>query len=199
MMINSKVLLKMKNLKKIFFLGVASKIFVFLLLFSGCNKNNDVSFIAHPEVLSIDQESKEAPDLEMLYKLWCPSMMDYIYYCAPPAFNCFPEVIITPPDKSSADISKIYEYFLECLNQNTINDFFKDPKSGYAELFPYLLKEDGKSFLTYLQEEQYSIYRKFNTIDGINLFLVAPKGLNDDNLLENVVVTLQVKVIEGSL
>jgi len=63
-------------------------------------------------------------------------------------------------------------------------------------LFPYLATKDGASFLTYLQESVYDVSQKYNYEEGINLFIVVPKGLmNTDKLLENSVITLQVKLI----
>lgn len=200
-LINSN--LRKKKIKNEFLLSFVIITMVTLVLsFTGCTKNDAISNSAYSDDQSKFQNSElkaEPTELRMLYKIWSAPLMDYVYYCAPPPFDCLPTVIITPDDKdkSFTNLMDIYEHFLFCLSEETMNAFFKDSESGYAKLFPYLKTDEGKFFLTYLQEEQYDVYQRFNSQEESDMFIVVPKGkISEDGLVENAVVTLQVKVTE---
>lgn len=167
-------------------------------LFYGCEKKEyqEEKNLPNPENSSVFKADDQK--LEMLYKIWSPSLEDYQLYCAPPPWKCLSMVIITPPpDKNdSSNMLAVYKSFIESISQGTLNDFFSEPEAKYLELFPYLGTKDGKSFLTYLQESQYEIVQKYNVEQGVNLFIVMPQGkTTEGDLIENSILTLQVKLL----
>jgi len=128
----------MKTKIKFYYLSFfSSLVFAIILVFAGCTKDFNGVNKALPENNNTSHYSnlKDGGEqhLQLLYRIWNPSLMDYQYWCAPPAIDCLSEVVITPPPpqgKSIIDLSLIYERFLISLEEGTINEFFKDSESG---------------------------------------------------------------------
>lgn len=154
-----------------------------------------IDVIINEDTIEGNELKSDEQNLELLYQIWSPSLQDYIYYCDPPAFRCLSEVIITPPEeKSSLNLSLIYQNFLKAVEEKKTNNFFKNLDSGCLLLFPYLEKPEGQPFLGYLQDAEYEVIHKFNPNEEIDLFMFLPiEKSSMKNFVEDVELTLQVK------
>lgn len=194
--------LKVKSHFKCLHRQINATLLMIVMLFTACDKTDIDGYPYHIDEQSgyhVSETKADQTELRMLYIIWDTPTMDYIYFCAPPAFDCLSTVIITPgdDDKNAINLMEVYDDFLEYFYGEKLNEFSRNYKSGYDKLFPYLKTDDGTDFLLFLQEEQYDVYQKLNYQEESKMFIFAPKGQNNvDGLIENAVLTLQVKVVE---
>ena len=186
----------MKNISLIIFA-------VLFTVLSSCTKKNEIEYVNNnQEQLSENNvyNNKEDPggqELEELRIWYDIHTNEWWWFCAPPPENCLKEAVIEGNSGESKDEQyAVYEMFLDAIEKNSINEFFKG--SNWLVLFPQLLEADMNSFLLMLQNDNdLKIVEKYNFKEGTYhyFYIGLPLDADEENIdLNKVKIALRVKI-----
>ncbi|MDO9258032.1 MAG: hypothetical protein Q7U54_21140 [Bacteroidales bacterium] len=135
------------------------------LTLNSCKKESDTN-------LTVQEIQKSVPTPEKMRSLHHYST---VYYCGDPAENCLPEVIITPPQKSSSNSLKYaYSDFSEKFKNKDIAEFFTN--GDYLTLFPEI--KQLPDALSGLRNSNIILHHVVGEKDGLDYYIGLPKNIN---------------------